>query len=103
MTGQLIDLDAKIDNLRELRTRLRKLLDRAQKVDEILSIERELNRVQSQLDSLEAREKYLSHDVAMSRLSLTLEQAESGPILGPLGLLGAGAWWLIEKLFVIRY
>ena len=39
----------------------------------------------------------------MSRLNLRLEQADPPRILGPLGYLGKGAWWLIEKLFVIRY
>ena len=102
VTNQAIDLDAKITNLRGLRDRMRALLDRASKIDEILKIERELNRIQTQLDSLEGQRKRLTRDVAMSSLGLRLDPAESEMILGPLGYVGAGAWWLLEKLFVIR-
>ena len=102
VTNQAIDLDAKITNLRGLRDRMRALLDRASKIDEILKIERELNRIQTQLDSLEGQRKRLTRDVAMSSLGLRLDPAESEMILGPLGYVGAGAWWLIEKLFIIR-
>ncbi len=52
VTDQAIDLEAKIGNLRGLRDRLRALLDRATKVEEILQIERELHRVLTQLDML---------------------------------------------------
>ena len=103
VTAQAIDLDAKIKNLRGLRDRMRALLDRAAKIEEILQIERELNRIQTQLDSLEGQRKRLTRDVAMSSLGLRLDPAEPKMILGPLGYIGAGAYWLIEKLFVIRY
>lgn len=52
-TLEYIDTDAKIKNLEALRVRLIRLLDspKAENVDQILRIERELNRVEQQLDS----------------------------------------------------
>ena len=102
VTNQAIDLEAKIENLRGLRDRLRLLLDRASKVEDVLKIERELNRVQTQLDSLEGQQKRLLRDVAMSNVSMTIDVREPEMILGPLGYIAGGAYWLVEKLFVIR-
>jgi hypothetical protein len=103
VTTRAIDLEAKIENLRGLRDRLRALLERASKVEEILQIERELNRVQTQLEMLEGQQKRLLTDVAMSTLSLHVQPVDPPRILGPLGYLGVGLWWVVEKLFVIRY
>lgn len=102
VTDQVVDLDARLRNLRALRDRLRGLLDRATKVGEVLEIERELTRVQSEIDSLDGRLERLEKDVALSVLSLDLEQEEPKRILGPLGYLGYGFKWFVEKLIVIR-
>ncbi len=103
VTAQTTDLEARIDNLRGLRDRMRSLLERAEKVEEILQIERELNRVQTQLDALEGQRDRLLNDVALSTLSLHVQPVDPPRILGPLGYLGVGIWWVVEKLFVIRY
>ena len=53
-TSQYIDTDSKLKNQTAMRDRLLRLLDsyKAKKIQDILSIERELTRVQSQIDSL---------------------------------------------------
>ena len=53
-TSQYVDTDSKLRNQTALRDRLLKLLDsyKAKKIQDILSVERELTRVQSQIDSL---------------------------------------------------
>ncbi|MDG1288033.1 MAG: DUF4349 domain-containing protein [Rickettsiales bacterium] len=53
-TMQYVDTESKLKNQVALRDRLLKLLDslKARKIQEILNIERELTRVQSQIDSL---------------------------------------------------
>jgi chromosome segregation ATPase len=103
VTTQSSDLAAQIENLRGLRDRLRALLARAEKVEEILQIERELNRVQTQLDVYERQQERLLTDVAMSTVSLHVQPIDPPRILGPLGYLGVGLWWVVEKLFVLRY
>lgn len=99
VTEQLIDLDARLDNLIVLRARYRELLEQANTVDEILSIEKELSTVQTEIDSIEGRRKSLADQVALSTVELRLEQRR---ILGPLGYVGKGLAWTIGKLFFIR-
>jgi hypothetical protein len=105
VTDQVTDLDAELANKRALRDRLRALLSRAKNVKDVLAVENELTRVQTEIDSLEGRLKKKREDVAFSSISLTL--TPPGPkkqsrILGPLGYLYVGTKWFITKLFVIR-
>ena len=104
VTDEYIDTDARLKNKIVLRDRLRGLLDKATEVKDILAIETELNRVQGDIDSMEARIKSLKGKVDLATLDLTFVLKEEKPkkILGPLGLLFKGVFWTIEKLFVIR-
>lgn len=99
VTEEHADLRVRLANSLKLRDRLRELLDRATTVEQMLAVEKELARVQSEVESLQGRLDRLEGQVAMSSVSLTLEPRR---ILGPLGYLGWGLWWAIEKLFVIR-
>lgn len=72
VTEQLIDLEARVKNLRSLRDRLRAYLDKASSLEDILAVERELARVQTELESLEAKLKVLRDQIAMSELDVTV-------------------------------
>ena len=102
VTAEVADLEATLTNQRALRDRLRALLARAQKVEEVLQVERELTRLQTEIDAGEARLKRLRTGVALSALTLDLERKKKPRILGPLGYLFVGTKWLVTKLFVIR-
>lgn len=104
VTEQYIDVAARLKNKIALRDRLKQLLDKAVTVKDILTIETELNRVQSDIDSMEGRIKSIRGQVEYATVSLSLYQKEVRPrrILGPLGYLFNGLYWTIEKLFVIR-
>lgn len=99
VTGQWVDLQAKLKNMRALRDRLRTLLSKAQNVKEMLEVEKELARVQSDLDSLEGRLKAMSKHNTYSKLTLSIRQKS---VPGPIGAVGKGAWWSVKKLFVLR-
>jgi hypothetical protein len=99
VTEQARDLDARVATLRATRDRLRQLLERAASVSDIAAVETQLARVQQDLESLEGRLKSLRTDVALSELSLSIEQRH---VLGPLGLVAAGLAWVVEKLFILR-
>jgi hypothetical protein len=99
VTAEVSDLEA---NQRALRDRLRALLARAQKVEEVLEVERELTRLQTEIDGGEARLTHLRTGVALSALGLELERRKKPRILGPLGYLFVGTKWFVTKLFVIR-
>lgn len=60
-TNQVVDADARIKNLTELRDRLRLMLnDKSAKFKDIIDVERELANTQSQLDSIMSVRKILS-------------------------------------------
>lgn len=99
VTEQYIDVEARLKNKIALRDRLKQLLEKATDVKDILAIEAELNRVQSDIDSMEGRIKSLKGQVDQATVHVSLKRK---PILGPLGYLFKGLWWGIQKLFVIR-
>lgn len=101
VTEQYADVEAELQNLLSLRDRLRSLLDKAEKVKEVLEVERELTRVQTRIDVLTGRKERIEKDVALSPVSVTLAKAPKKRILGPLGLLWAGGKWFVTRLFVI--
>lgn len=99
VTAQATDLDARLTNLRTLRDRLRAYLSQALAVGDLIQVERELARVQGEIDGLEAAQRGVLGRVALSAIQLDAERPQ---VLGPLGLLLTGVASLIGKLFVIR-
>ncbi|ACL69157.1 DUF4349 domain-containing protein [Halothermothrix orenii] len=77
VTEEFIDVEARLDNLKEQEIRYRKLLDRADKVEDILKIERELERVRSTIESLEGRIEYLQNRVSFSTINVVFMEPES--------------------------
>jgi len=99
ITEQYVDVEARLKNRIALRDRLQKLLDKATGVKDVLAIEKELNRVQGDIDSMQARMKVLKGRVDFATINLMLSRKK---ILGPLGYMFKGLFWGVEKLFVIR-
>lgn len=105
VTEQYVDLETRLANNRALRDRLRELLAKAREVKDILLIETELNRLQSEIDSMEARLRLLGDQVQLATLTVDLYQKQAAKprtIYGPLGYLYKGTEWFVTKLFVIR-
>ena len=65
ITEHYTDTQVRLENLRRLQKRLSELLTRANKVDDILRIERELSRVTTDLERHQARMNVLSKQVEM--------------------------------------
>ena len=65
ITEHYTDTQVRLENLRRLQKRLSELLIRANKVDDILRIERELSRVTTDLERHQARMNVLSKQVEM--------------------------------------
>lgn len=99
VTDEYLDLDVRLKNAITLRDRLRSLLGKASKVEEILAVEKELSRIQAEIESMQARFDRLKSQVEESTLAVTLERER---VLGPLGYLGYAAAWFVEKLFVLE-
>jgi len=99
VTSQFIDYQARLKNLILLRDKMQKLLNQTTKIEEILKIERELGRIQTEIDSIQGHLKYLKDAVVFSPIDINLEEKT---IYGPLGYVVHGIWWVTKKLFVIR-
>ncbi len=99
VTEQYTDLETRLRNNLALRDRLQQLLQRAKNVQDVLAIEKELNRIQSEIETMQARFDRLKSEVELSALTVDLQRKR---ILGPVGYIGYGLWWAFSKLFVIR-
>jgi hypothetical protein len=99
VTSEIVDYEARLANLIALRERMKVLLNRAEKIEDILVIEKEISRLQTEIDTYEGRRKVLRQQVALSEIRVTLEKKVT---LGPLGYIGWGLYWAVSKLFVIE-
>lgn len=89
LTTQIVDTSARLNSSKALRDRMQKLLaERPGKLADLIEIERELARVQSEIDFTESTLAAMRLRVAMSDLTLTYEpkfSAASESIWRPLG------------------
>lgn len=97
VTAQVTDLKVRIDNLATLRTRLKALVDRAEVVKDLIELEKELARVSGELERLQAQQRGLGRDVAMSHINVQLEE-EVSP--GPIGWVFYGLYRGVKWLFI---
>ncbi|MEM4272351.1 MAG: DUF4349 domain-containing protein [Candidatus Bilamarchaeaceae archaeon] len=92
VTEQYVDINTRISNLQKELERLNALYEKAEKVDEILSIEREVTRVQTELEIYERQKLDLERRSAKSTITVTLVE-EKPPVekdlFVPLEQLGA--------------
>jgi len=99
VTERYVDTEAALKNRIALRDRLSQLLEKADSVQDILAIETELNRTQTEIDVLEGRIKLLKGSVDYATIVVDLESKQ---ILGPVGYVFQGIWWGVKKLFIIQ-
>ena len=99
ITERFTNNEERLKNLKLFREKMKTLLNRISNIEEILRIERELNRVQTEIDMIERNLKNMQGSVDMSPIDVTLEEKT---IYGPLGYVANGIWWVTKKLFVIR-
>jgi cell division septum initiation protein DivIVA len=77
VTEQVVDLQARLENLRAERDRLRELYQRANDTEDVLAVERRLSEVQTEIERTEARLQSLERRVAYS--TITVEMREPRP------------------------
>ena len=81
---EFVDVTARVENARRLEQRLVTLLaTRTGRLEEVLSVERELNRIRETIERYEGRLRYLRTRVAVSTLMINVHERE--PLVGQLG------------------
>jgi hypothetical protein len=83
VTVQSQDLDARISALRTTIERLDALVAQATNIDDLITLESAISQRQGELESLEAQQRYLADQVAMSTVSLYLRSEASAPVATP--------------------
>ncbi len=72
VTEEYIDLEAQLENLKSEEVALRRILEEATTVEDMLNVRRELNEVRSRIDSIQGRLRYLDDRVSLSTFQLTI-------------------------------
>jgi len=95
VTEEYVDLKSRERNLRATEESLLRLYDRAQNVEEALSIQRELTNVRGEIEMVQGRIKYLDQHTAYSQITLDIQPVTSPPPPRPAwdpGGVAARAW-----------
>ncbi len=72
VTGQVVDLQARIDNLEASEASYRELVARAERVEDILAVQSRLDEVRGEIEQLTAQLEALEGQAALSTLTVTL-------------------------------
>jgi hypothetical protein len=87
VTEEYIDLKARLNNSERQETRLLEILDMAEDVEDVLDVERELERVRGEIERLTGRITYLDNRIALATISVSLYEPE--PLTHSWGLRDA--------------
>ncbi len=74
VTRRYIDLEARINNLASQEKRLAEILQMADSVEDVLAVEKELERVRGEIESLTGDFNYLKNQVNMSTINVYLSE-----------------------------
>ncbi|MFC4450456.1 DUF4349 domain-containing protein [Halorussus aquaticus] len=74
VTKKLVDVEARLKNLRAQREKLRSLYEEANDTENVLEIQQRLSEVQSEIEQLQAQRKSLKRQVAYSTLTVRLNE-----------------------------
>lgn len=88
VTEQVVDIRARLENLRAERDRLRTLYEQANETEDVLRVSRELSNVQEEIERLEARQRQLESQVQFATITVRIdERPDDLPTPGP------DEWW----------
>jgi len=82
VTEEVTDLELRLKNAQALRDRYAALLEKAEKVEDILAIERELAKVTETIERIEGQLQARRTEISMSRITLRLDPVKTGPVSG---------------------
>jgi hypothetical protein len=89
VTEQYTDLQAQLRNLEATEAQYLELMKKAEKVEDILAVQRELSNVQGQIEQLKGRIQYLDRTSDMALIDVNLQKVKP---------IGGTAWNALETL-----
>ncbi len=97
VTDEHYDLNIRLENAQMARDRYLELLNRAQTVDETLKVEKELERLNTELDLLQGKIERLDHLVDYATIEVNYEKGKKP---GVIGYVFVGVFKAVKWLFV---
>lgn len=76
VTDQYVDLQARMDVLTKTKAKFEDILVKAEKVQDLLEVQRELTNIQAQIDGLKGQQKYLEQTAKLSKITMYLSTDE---------------------------
>ena len=74
VTTEVVDTKSRLEAKKQVRLKYLDLLKQAKNMEEILSVQSEINRIQEEIESAAGRIEYLSHSSSFSTINLTFYQ-----------------------------
>lgn len=75
VTEEYVDLSAKLQNLEATEAQLLKIMEKAETVEDILDVQRELSNTRGEIERTKARMQYLEQTSSTSLIQVSLEQS----------------------------
>ena len=76
VTEEYVDLEAQLSNLQATEAQYLVLLEKAETVEEMLKVQKELSNVRGQIEQIEGRMKYLQQTSETSLIEVTLQETQ---------------------------
>src|ERR1700686_4326879 len=93
VTGQYVDLQARISALEASRQQYLTILSKATSIGDILSVQSQLDTIQSQIEQLQGQLNLLDGQTTYATLTVSLSQAGHRPLPPPVPQSGLGRAW----------
>ena len=77
VTGEVVDIEARIRNLRVTEQAFQAIMDRASVISDVLDVQSQLATVRSEIEQLSSKAAHLREQAAMSTLSVTFALPET--------------------------
>ena len=90
VTEEYVDTDARIRNLKKTEERLLAHLSQSMLMENTLKVEQEMTRVREQLERLEGRLRFLSHQVRFSTITVNLAEKPKAESVMPVQTFSTG-------------
>lgn len=93
VSSQLVDLEARLKNLRQSESALLQIMERSGEISHVLEVARELSTVRESIERMAAQQQNLKRQVAYSQIYLTLQSPVTQvPPLRPVGETLTNTW-----------
>ena len=78
VTEEFVDLKARLRNLKATEVQMQALMDRAEKVSDVVNILRELTLIRQQIEQIQGRIEFLERTAATSKITVTVRSTTIG-------------------------